>query len=176
MLLHGPGTVNRGAHARMRAMTRRSAGQGHPLLLWALLAVFFLQMITASPIKSPTFDEPAHIGAGLSYWTMRDFRVNPQHPPLLKELGALPLVLSGARFPMTRADWDTVGDPPPVFFQWQLGRDVIFGNNPDSVMFRARLPFILLAVLLGGLIFAWGRRLLGATAATGASRKAQDRP
>jgi hypothetical protein len=152
----------------MRAMSRRSAGQGHPLLLWALLAVFFLQMITASPIKSPTFDEPAHIGAGLSYWTMRDFRVNPQHPPLLKELGALPLVLTGARFPMTRADWDTVGDPPPVFFQWQLGRDVIFGNNPDSVMFWARLPFILLAVLLGGLIFAWGRRLLGATAATGA--------
>ena len=77
-------------------MSRRSAGQGHPLLLSALVAVFFLQMITASPIKSPTFDEPAHIGAGLSYWTMRDFRVNPQHPPLLKELGALPLEIGRA--------------------------------------------------------------------------------
>ena len=149
-------------------MSRRSADQGHPLLLSALLAVFLLQMITASPVKSPTFDEPAHIGAGLSYWKMGDFRVNPQHPPLLKEMGALPLVATGARFPMTRADWSAVGDPPPVFFQWQLGRDVIFGNNPDSVMFWSRLPFILLAVLLGGLIFAWGRRLLGATAATGA--------
>ena len=149
-------------------MSRRSADQGHPLLLSALLAVFLLQMITASPVKSPTFDEPAHIGAGLSYWKMGDFRVNPQHPPLLKEMGALPLVATGARFPMTRADWSAVGDPPPVFFQWQLGRDVIFGNNPDSVMFWSRLPFILLAVLLGGLIFAWGRRLLGATAASGA--------
>lgn len=167
MLLHDPGTVNREAHARMRGMTRRPAG-GHPLLLFGLMAVFFLQMITASPIKSPTFDEPAHIGAGLSYWTMRDFRVNPQHPPLLKEMAALPLVLTGARFPMTRAEWSTVGDPPPAFFQWQLGRDVIFGNNPDGVMFWSRLPFILLAMLLGGLIVAWGRRLLGAAAATGA--------
>jgi len=149
-------------------MSRRFAGGGHPLLLFGLLAVFFLQMLTASPLKSPTFDEPAHIGAGLSYWKMGDFRVNPQHPPLLKELGALPLVLTGARFPMSRADWNLLGDPPPAFFQWQLGQDVIFGNNPDSVMFWSRLPFILLAVLLGYLIVAWGRRLLGATAATGA--------
>jgi len=136
--------------------------------MWVVLAVLFLQMITASPMKSPVFDEPAHIGAGFSYWKTQEFKVNPQHPPLLKELGALPLVLSGAYFPMSRADWSGLREPLPAYFQWQLGRDVIFGNNPDSVMFKTRLPFILMAVLLGALIVAWGRRLVGTTAATGA--------
>ena len=149
-------------------MTSRPAGGGHAFLLWILLAVFFLQLITASPMKSPVFDEPAHIGAGLSYWVMRDFKVNPQHPPLLKELGGLPLFLSGDRFPLTRDDWNSIPEPLPVYFQWSLGRDVIFGNNPDSVMFKTRLPFILMAVLLGVLIVAWGRRLVGTTAAIGA--------
>ena len=149
-------------------MTSRSAGRVHPLLLYGLLAVFFLQMFTASPTKSPTFDEPAHIGAGMSYLVMRDFRVNSQHPPLLKEIGALPLVLTGVRFPMTAADWKNVGERISPFFQWQLGRDIIFGNDPDRVMFWARLPFILMAVVLGGILVAWGRRMLGAGAAAGA--------
>src|SRR5262249_29479446 len=154
--------MSRWGHARMRAMTRRSAGRVHPLLLYGLLAVFFLQMLTASTIKSPTFDEPAHIGAGLSYLTMPDFRVNSQHPPLLKETGALPLYLTGVRFPMSPSEWNSMGQKVSPFFQWQLGGEIIFGNDPDRVMFRARLPFILMAVLLGGLLVAWGRRMLGA--------------
>jgi Dolichyl-phosphate-mannose-protein mannosyltransferase len=151
----------------MRAMAGRERGS-HPLILGGLLSVFFLQMFTAVPIKSPTFDEPAHIGAGLSYLRTGEFKVNSQHPPLLKEIGALPLFLQGARLPVSPDVWNSIGDRPPVYFQWQLGRDVIFGNDPDRVMFWSRLPFIGLAVLLGGLLVAWGRRLLGATAAAGA--------
>src|SRR2546426_6561020 len=168
MLLHVPGIVNRGARARMRAMSRRREWAAHPLIPGALLAVFFLQMLTASALKSPTFDEPAHIGAGLSYFKTGEFKVNPQHPPLLKEVGALPLLMIGARFPVSPYEWKALGDRPQPFFQWQLGRDIIFGNDPDRVMFWSRLPFILLAVLLGAVIVAWGRRLLGATAAAGA--------
>ncbi len=149
-------------------MSRRPEWGTHPLVLSGLVLVFFLQMFTASPIKTPTFDEPAHIGAGLSYLKTGDFKVNPQHPPLLKEIGALPLVLMGIRFPISREDWKGIGARPHPFFQWQLGRDIIFGNDPDRVMFWSRLPFILLAVLLGALVVSWGRRLLGATAAAGA--------
>ncbi len=149
-------------------MAKRSSGEVHPLLLVGLLGLLFLQLITASPIKSPTFDEPAHIGAGLSYLKTGDFKVNLQHPPLLKEIGALPLVLMGVRFPISPGDWKELGDKVRPFFQWNLGRDVIFGNDPDKVMFWARLPFILLAVALGGLIVAWGKKLIGAAAAAGA--------
>jgi hypothetical protein len=149
-------------------MPTRRERAAHPLVLGGLIFVFFLQMFTASPIKSPVFDEPAHIGAGMSYFKTREFKVNPQHPPLLKEIGALPLVLSGTRFPVTPEAWKDLGDTPPPFYQWQLGRDIIFGNGPDRVMFWSRLPFILMSVLLAALIVAWGRGLFGATAAAGA--------
>src|SRR5205809_278865 len=57
------------------------------MLKWAapaaLLAVFFLQSFLSSRIKSATFDEPAHIAAGLSYVSTGIFHANPQHPPLM---------------------------------------------------------------------------------------------
>ena len=72
-------------------MARRRDPASHPLLLGGLVIVFVLQAFTESRLKTPVFDEPAHIGAGLSYFATREFRVNLQHPPLLKEIGALPL-------------------------------------------------------------------------------------
>src|SRR5207249_3175073 len=168
MLLHVRGTVNRDAHARMRPMSTRREWGAHPALLGGLTLVFFMQMFTAAPLKTPTFDEPAHIGAGLSYFKTGEFKVNPQHPPLLKEIGALPLALIGVPFPIPPETWKGIGDKPNSFFQWQLGRDILFDNNPDRVLFWSRLPFMLLALLLRALIVAWGRRLVGATAAAGA--------
>lgn len=46
--------------------------------------------------NGPTFDEAAHLAAGYGYWTAGEFRLNPEHPPLLKMLWALPLVLGDA--------------------------------------------------------------------------------
>jgi hypothetical protein len=149
----------------MRAMPGRRAWGTHPLVVGGLLGFFFLQMITASPTKSPTFDEPAHVGAGLSYLKTGTFKVNPQHPPLLKEIGALPLLAIGARFPASPEEWSGLGEKLPTAYQWQLGRSVILGNGPDRAMFSARLPFIGLAILLGGLIIVWGRKLIGSGAA-----------
>ncbi len=146
-------------------MSRRREWASHPLILGGLVLVFFLQVFTESRSKSPTFDEPAHIGAGLSYLKTGDFKVNLQHPPLLKEIAALPLLLIGARFPISPQAWATIDDTPDPFLQWQLGHDVIFGNGARRVMDWSRFPFVLLSIVLAGLIVAWGRRLLGATAA-----------
>src|SRR2546428_6886757 len=98
------------------------------------------------------------MGAGLPFTKGGDYKPTPPPPPLLKELGALPLLMIGARFPLSPYEWKALGDRPPPFFQWQLGRDIIFGNDPDRVMFWSRLPFILLAVSLGAAIGAWGPR------------------
>jgi hypothetical protein len=40
---------------------------------------------------SPTSDEMTHLAAGWSYLKTGDFRLNPEHPPLVKTLAALPL-------------------------------------------------------------------------------------
>jgi hypothetical protein len=40
--------------------------------------------VLAIPRLSDTSDEAVHLASGYSYWQTRDFRMNPEHPPLAK--------------------------------------------------------------------------------------------
>ena len=141
----------------------------HYALAAVLLAVFLAQSFFSSLQKSPVYDEPPHIASGLSYLATGVFRANLQHPPLLKEMSALFLNAAGIHWPQSDdAKALTSGAPQGENAEWPIGNDVIASNGPDRVMFWARLPFILLAGLLGVLIYVWGRELAGNMAALGA--------
>ena len=62
------------------------------LLLFVAQGIFFVRA------NSQTIDEAMHIAAGYSYLAKRDFRIEPQNPPLIKEFLTLPLFL-GYRLP-----------------------------------------------------------------------------
>jgi hypothetical protein len=124
----------------------------------ALLAVFALQMIAACGLKSPTFDETGDIAAGLSYLQNRSVVLNLQHPPLIKELSALPVWLAGVR----------LQGPLEVGRERQMGAKLIQANGADRIMWLARLPIMALSVLLGAVVFLWAREMLGPRAALGA--------
>ena len=51
-----------------------------------LLAAMFFAAFFSLKQDSLTFDELAHIPAGYSYLTEKDYRLNPEHPPLAKDL------------------------------------------------------------------------------------------
>ena len=146
----------------------------HFMLRWAapaaLLAAFFLQSFLASRVKSPTWDEPAHIAAGLSYLATGVFHANPQHPPLMKELSALGMLLGGVRWPNTAATADIVANPAGKFTtrDWDAGKEILAKYGMDRVLLLARMPMILTGVFLGLMIYLWGREMLGETAAVGA--------
>ncbi|MGA2326463.1 MAG: glycosyltransferase family 39 protein [Bryobacteraceae bacterium] len=130
-----------------------------------LVAVFVLQSLLASRIKSPVFDEPTGIAAGLSYVQTGEVRANLQHPPLLKELAGLALLLAGVRLPDTpQVERMLAGEGGET----GAGNALISQNGPDRVLFWARLPLILLSGLLGALIWLWGRRIVGPAAALAA--------
>jgi predicted membrane-bound mannosyltransferase len=130
-----------------------------------LLAVFLLQIIVASGTKSPTFDETGDLAAGVSYLQTGEVRANPQHPPLLKELAAIPPAMAGIRLPAGDAVQRMLGGAGG---EREAGSRLIAENGPDRVMFLARLPFILMSAMLGFLIYWWGRKLLGERAAIAA--------
>jgi hypothetical protein len=144
------------------------------MLRWAapaaLLAVFFLQSFLASRVKSPTFDEPAHIAAGLSYLSTGVFHANPQHPPLMKELSAVGMLLGGVRWPKTAIAADIVANPSgkSTARDWDAGKEIFAAYGMDRVLLLARLPMILTGVFLGLMLYLWGREMLGETAALGA--------
>src|SRR5687768_6581977 len=80
---------------------------------------------------SPIVDEVPHIGAGYSYVRKLDMRLNPEHPPLVKDLAGLPLLalgISDATFTMPAWTTDVNG-------QWTFGRAIIYssGTNGDTV-------------------------------------------
>ncbi|MBI3451087.1 MAG: hypothetical protein HY049_19510, partial [Acidobacteria bacterium] len=66
--------------------------RSHALAVAALLALFAVAAFLSSREDSATFDETAHIAAGYSALDARDFRLNPEHPPLAKVWCAIPLL------------------------------------------------------------------------------------
>jgi Dolichyl-phosphate-mannose-protein mannosyltransferase len=138
------------------------------VLAGALIAAFFLQSLLASLVKSPVFDEPPHIAAGLAYVQKGVFTPNTQHPPLLKEMAAVSLLLAGIRLPDLPSVNRMLRENPGQGIEWTAGNDVIMQGGPRKVMFWARLPLILLSMLAALVIYIWGRRIVGDTAAIGA--------
>jgi hypothetical protein len=125
-------------------------------IAFALLALLVLQGIAFIAESSQTSDEAAHLSAGYSYLTRHDFRLNPEHPPLIKELAALPLLPLGLDFPDDRL-WQMAEE-------WNIGRLFVHENRlpNDTILFLDRLPVLALSVLLGWAIYRVGRRLFGA--------------
>jgi len=113
--------------------------------------------------ESVTIDEVAHIGAGVSYFQKLDLRLNEEHPPLPKVLAALPLVLRGTHADYSHISW-TVSEKffPAYVGQWVFGEWLLTKwNNPLTTLAWARLPMLLLMLVLGWVLYAYARRLGG---------------
>src|SRR5690606_29256320 len=60
------------------------------LLLLALVAVAVARSMAGTRLDAPTADEPWHAVAGVEYARTGMYRLNPEHPPLVKRwVGAL---------------------------------------------------------------------------------------
>jgi hypothetical protein len=132
------------------------------ILALLLLSVMFCTAFFSMTKDSLTYDELAHIVAGYSYLEKRDYRINPEHPPLAKDISAIPLTFLNLNFPTESSNW--IQESAPAWWvQFDLGNEFVYesGNNPQQIIFWSRLPMILLLTLLGGLLFLWSRRLGG---------------
>src|SRR5512135_1623041 len=88
----------------------------------SLLAIFGILSFTASRTKSPTFDESLHAVAGEVYLEKRDFRINPEHPPLWKmwsALGQQPLTMD-----FNSPDWTEMSRETGRHWKWTV--DTLF--------------------------------------------------
>ena len=113
--------------------------------------------------QSLAWDEGDHIFAGYMSWKKSDFGINPEHPPFVKALAAIPLLPMHLRVP------DPKGLPSFKDEAYFDGRDFIFGNGgeakADRIIFRARMAAATLSLLLGLLVFLAAREMFGDGAA-----------
>jgi preprotein translocase subunit SecG len=129
-------------------------------IIAGLLLVFvFTIAVFSMKDDSLTMDEVAHLPAGYSYLTQKDMRLNPEHPPLLKDLAAFPLLfIKNINFPSNIKAWQK-----DINGQWDFGRYFLYrvGNPAEKMIFWARIPMILILILLGFFILKWTRELFG---------------
>jgi len=118
----------------------------------SLIAIFSIRE------DAVTTDESPHITAGYSYLRFQDMRLNPEHPPLIKDAAAIPLLFQDINFPIDHPAWTSM-----VNAQWDLGPQFLYrsGNNPDKIIFWGRIAPILITLLFGWLVFQWARQLFG---------------
>jgi len=134
------------------------------ILLVVLFVSSFILMIFSAKLDSQTTDEAIHLFSGYTYLTKGDFRLDPEHPPLLKELAALTLLAQKVNIQLG-TKWQKAGEF--YYDSWQEARILsekffyTWGNNPDQLLFWGRLPFIMLTLLLGFLVFYWAKKLYG---------------
>jgi dolichyl-phosphate-mannose-protein mannosyltransferase len=114
-------------------------------LIIICLAIFsFILANSAARTKSLTYDEPTFIVSGYSYLDNKEITLNPEAPPFLQVLIALPLKFLNLQSPdYSHADY-------------KVGKEIAFANvfinnNKDKlgeISFWSRLPVQLLLALL----------------------------
>jgi tetratricopeptide (TPR) repeat protein len=117
-----------------------------PAVVAIFLSIIFIQLLLMADRNSATWDEPDHIYAAYLQSTQGDYGVNPEHPPLIKFLGALPLKnLQLKTLPMLDRQYR---------FQAAVnGRDFLANNDANSILFHVRLATSVITLLLALIVF-----------------------
>jgi tetratricopeptide (TPR) repeat protein len=117
-----------------------------------LVVLSILRSAVATRLDGFTIDEAYHIAAGVSYVKYHDFRINPEHPPLVKLWVGSFIAATGFRLDSLRQFNDKPGE------RNYANLAVFRQNDPDSVQRRARAAmYALNGLLLLALAFALER-------------------
>jgi hypothetical protein len=129
----------------------------------ALLLLMFAQIVGSATRTSLTIDEGLHITSGYSILRTGDHRLIEEHPPLVKFIAAWPLLLvPDLPDPRDLPAWKTDSSQMDSTRLVQVTQSLIYPYIPlDRLVFAARLPIALLALLLGAIAFRWSTDLFG---------------
>ena len=124
---------------------RSLACKRHLIFLLALLALIsgaIARSSIATRLDSFTIDEGYHIGAGVAYVRTGDFRLNPEHPPLVKLWTGAFVSRLGYQLSPYRTLQDK-GDERKF-----VEEDVYLRNDPEMIQSRSRTAMFALNGLL----------------------------
>jgi len=129
-----------------------------------LLVVLFFQVLNGAHDASLTADEPVHILRGYALWRSGDFRLQYGHPPLIHWISGAALELEpDLPPPQTLPGWEQAD-------RMTMAPQLLTGSpqRVDRIVWLARYPIALLAILLGAVVFRWTREWLGPVAGVAA--------
>jgi len=96
-----------------------------------------------------TSDEVSHIPAGFYYLKTKKYFINAEHPPLIKDIAALPLLFFNFKLPSIPEEkkYENI--------QWEFGSGFLFNenNDPDLIAFISRTTILILNTILVLLLY-----------------------
>jgi Tfp pilus assembly protein PilF len=136
---------------------------GGPRGIWlaaaviALLVAHYALAYTATLGACTTFDEPLHMVAGVAYWTLDDYRLQPENGNLPQRWCAIPLLFMNLNFPTL---------DQPVWRESEailLGRQYLYtcGNDPQAMLGASRAMATVWSTALCLVVFLWSRSIFG---------------
>lgn len=116
----------------------------------------FVVELTSSRTESQIIDEAVHLSAGVMYWRTGDFRLNPEHPPLIKLMATLPLSLMPIKTFTDHPTWIS-------WNEWEYGDYFLYHNvfSVQTMLLFARIPVMVLSIAFGWWLFCASRDLFG---------------
>lgn len=129
----------------------------HLVLALFVIILSFLSISTMLH-SSYTVNEPIYVMAGY-YYLSEGQTFYTGHPIFTHILAAIPLQFIDVNAP----------NPSTIPHPFEFAREEFLfyeNNDPDKIMFLARLPFLFLALIFGYFLFRWIRELYGLTPAT----------
>ncbi|MAG15578.1 hypothetical protein CMO88_00800 [Candidatus Woesearchaeota archaeon] len=124
-----------------------------------VLLAFAGILVGVSTQNSAVFEENNHLSTGYYFLLTNDYRLGTSHPPLTYELSAIPLLIAGKEFPFENQYCKD-------FLYYGCAQEFLYNSGIDSKLFifLGRLPFIIIAMLTGLVIYMWSKELYGAKA------------
>jgi 4-amino-4-deoxy-L-arabinose transferase-like glycosyltransferase len=129
-------------------------------MLLAFLGVLLLLLTE----KSLFIDDSMHMPAGYSYLLTHDYRLNQEHPPLIKLLSGLGLWKLRPAFPLDSPGWQqaaTPGDPEDGMVRIEEQFFDINAKQFEQIAFYGRLPVVIVPLVLLFAVWWFTRQLFG---------------
>lgn len=136
----------------------RKRGYGWRGLSCAVLMVHVLLLAYGAATAAPTYDEPGHMVAGLSYYQFRRMDLYNVNPPLVRLVAALPVWLASPK--MHWAGWDPdLGGRQ----EFALGQQFIALNRERSMAYFTMARWACIPFSVAGALVCrrWSRELYG---------------
>ena len=137
------------------------SGRGAPaeaVFYAAVLAVAGALAVASLRGDSAIFDEGAHLSAAWSHLALGDYRMSPDHPPLVKDVAALPLLFMDVHMPPADPSWT-------LRRTHEFGRRLLFRwNDGQRLLVAARCAILALGGVLCLAVALSARRRWGPAA------------
>src|SRR6202048_584167 len=127
-----------------------------------LVLIFLGELVFYVYRPSLSWDACDHIYAGYESWAAGEFDINPEHPPLLKEIATLPLLTMHLSAPPRKS---------PSFSKTEAyfnGRSLIYDNGgletASKIIFRTRMMAAIFSLALATVVYFAGLEFFGPAA------------